>query len=349
MDPYLFRLQNITTAQVNDGYDQWRDALVAVARLAGWQPRPAASRLSEANIVTGRGIAIGGFAASQTGVVAEIELNRKSGRIVPKRLYASQVAGLTVYLDGVKGQMEGNLVMGASRALREEVVFDRRRVTSLDWVTYPILRFKDAPAVATTIVQRPDLVPTGSGEPLQAPVAAAIANAFFDATGVRLREAPMTPGRVRAVLAAAGALTPRVSRRRALQCAPRPRWAATLSRWSPWISIAPSLIAPPAPQCRLRSLAAAPTSAAARPRRPSRPCRGGRLLAKTRTTPSFGARARPSAGASGGSRAGGRRHRSIDEPAVRHGLIVPCPVRRGRAAIPGARSNRHRALWLRRR
>jgi nicotinate dehydrogenase subunit B len=204
MDPYQFRLQNITTAQVNDGFNQWRDVLVAVAKLANWQPRPAGANLSSANVVGGRGIAIGGFAASQTGVVAEIEVNKTTGKILARHMYAAQVAGLTVYLDGVGNQLEGNLIMGTSRALHEEVAFNKYRTTSLDWVTYPILRFKDHPKVSHTIVQRTDLVSTGSGEPLQAPIAAAIANAFFDATGVRIREAPMSPGRARAVLKAAG-------------------------------------------------------------------------------------------------------------------------------------------------
>ena len=115
------------------------------------------------------------------------------------------MAGLTVYRDGVLSQLEGNLIMGASRALHEEVAFNRRRTTSLDWTTYPIMRFKDHPKVSCAVVQRPELAPTGSGEPSQAPVVAAIANAFFDATGVRLREAPLTPGRARAALAAARA------------------------------------------------------------------------------------------------------------------------------------------------
>ena len=77
--------------------------------------------------------------------------------------------------------------MGASRALLEEVVFNKAQVTSLDWVTYPILRFKDSPKVSRQVVQRTDLVSTGSGEPPTRPIAAAIANAFFDATGVRIR------------------------------------------------------------------------------------------------------------------------------------------------------------------
>jgi len=200
IDPFEFRLANIGTAQVADGFNQWRDALVAAARLANWQPRVAAAEVSSAGIVTGRGIAIGGFAGSQAAVVAEIEVNRRTGKITAKHMYVAQVAGLAVYLDGVVNQLEGNLIMGTSRALYEEVAFNRYRSTSLDWSTYPIMRFKDHPAVSTAIVQRADLAPTGSGEPSQAPIAAAIANAFFDATGVRIREAPMTPGRVRSVL-----------------------------------------------------------------------------------------------------------------------------------------------------
>ena len=203
MDPVAFRLQNVTAQQVNDGFGQWGDALTGVAELAGWKPRVAASRVSAARVVRGRGIAIGGFAASQVGVVAEIAVDRVTGKISVEHMYAAQVAGLAVYPDGISNQLEGNLVMGTSRALLEQVVDDTRRVTSLDWSTYPILRFKDHPNVTTKVVQRSDLAPTGSGEPAQAPIAAAIANAFFDATGVRIRQAPMTPGRVRAVLLAA--------------------------------------------------------------------------------------------------------------------------------------------------
>ena len=204
LDPYAFRLQNIQTAQVNDGFGQWADVLTAVAELAGWQPRAAAAApRPDAAVVSGRGIAIGGFASSQAGVVAEIDVDRRTGKITARHLYAALVSGFSLYLPGIENQMEGNLIMGASRALLEEVAFNRQRVTSLDWVTYPIMRFADAPTVSTVIVQRTDLASTGAGEPPTVPVAAAIANAFFDATGVRIRTAPMSPGRVRAVLAAA--------------------------------------------------------------------------------------------------------------------------------------------------
>ena len=204
-DPVAFRLQNIQTAQVNDGFGQWRDVLEAVADLAGWEPRAAAEAISRETVVAGRGVALGGFASSQAAVVAVVEVNRKTGKIRALHLSVAQVAGLAVYLPGIENQLEGNLIMGASRALVEEVAFDRLRSTSLDWLSYPILRFQDAPRVSTRVVQRADLAPTGSGEPSNVPVPAAIANAFFDATGVRIRTAPMTPGRVRAVLAAAAA------------------------------------------------------------------------------------------------------------------------------------------------
>jgi CO/xanthine dehydrogenase Mo-binding subunit len=200
MDPYQFRLQNITTTDQN----QWRDALVAVAKLANWQPKVSASNLSTANVVTGRGIALGSFAGSQAGVVVEVEVNKKTGKMVVTNAYASQVAGLSVYLPGVEQQMDGSMIMGASRALSEAVVFNKAQVTSLDWVSYPIMRFKESPNTKVVAVQRTDLVPTGSGEPPSAPIPASIANAFFDATGVRIREAPMTPARIRAVLKAAG-------------------------------------------------------------------------------------------------------------------------------------------------
>jgi nicotinate dehydrogenase subunit B len=101
------------------------------------------------------------------------------------------------------GQIIGATIHGVSRSLHEEMAFNTKHVTSLDWVTYPILRFKEAPRVHPAIVSRADLQPTGAGEPVVVPLAPAIANAFFDATGVRIRQMPMTPSRVRGVLKAA--------------------------------------------------------------------------------------------------------------------------------------------------
>ncbi|HZO95781.1 MAG TPA: molybdopterin cofactor-binding domain-containing protein [Gaiellaceae bacterium] len=204
MDPYQFRLKNISTAQVNDGFNQWRDALVAVAKAANWQPRVANSVKQTGDIRKGRGIAMGGFAGSQAANVADIEVNVKTGKIVTKHMAVAVVAGLMAGPALAENNMSGALIMGVSRALHEEVAFDKGRVTSLDWVGYPLLRFKDHPSVTTVVVQRTDLQPTGNGEPPTAAAAAAIANAFFDATGVRLYEAPMTAARVRATLKAAG-------------------------------------------------------------------------------------------------------------------------------------------------
>jgi nicotinate dehydrogenase subunit B len=162
--------------------------------------------------------------------IAEIEVNKKTGKIKPIEFWSAQDTGLTVYPGGVEGQAVGSLVQGASRALFESVAYNKSAVTSLDWVSYPIMRFTDSPKVNFEFVQRTDIpsvsngtvqpdgtsVPastvaasgvltTGSGEPPTASIGAAMANAFFDATGVRMRSAPMSPARVRAVLKAAGA------------------------------------------------------------------------------------------------------------------------------------------------
>src|SRR5262249_42469257 len=106
--------------------------------------------------------------------------------------------------DLIRNQMVGNLTQSTSRALWEEVTFNENNVTSVDWVTYPILRFKDFPKLTLVVVQRTDQPSLGSGEPVTGPPLGAIANAFYDATGVRTHEAPLTPGRVRATLKAAG-------------------------------------------------------------------------------------------------------------------------------------------------
>jgi nicotinate dehydrogenase subunit B len=198
MDPIDFRRKNIAD-------QRWLGVLNAAAQAANWQPRVANSVKQTGDVVKGRGFGFGrhGTAGYAAGVV-EIEVNKKTGVIVAKQVYNAMDAGLSVGLELVENQMVGASVQGVSRALYEEVRFSTHRVTSLDWVSYPILRFKDHPAVTNVIVQRTDQIPIGVGEPATTPMASAIANAFFDATGVRIREAPMTPARVRATLKAAG-------------------------------------------------------------------------------------------------------------------------------------------------
>jgi nicotinate dehydrogenase subunit B len=193
MDPVEFRRKNITN-------ERWLGVLNAAAAAAKWQPRVANSHKPTGNVVSGRGIAIGGFANSFVGVVADIEVNKKTGKIKVNHLYAAQDVGLAVNPALVENQMEGSLIQGASRALLESVKISKERITSLDWASYPSIRFKDAPNVTTVVVNRPDQPSSGAGEPSLAPVAAAISHALFDATGVRMRQAPMTPPRVRAVL-----------------------------------------------------------------------------------------------------------------------------------------------------
>ncbi len=184
--------------------------LDAVAQAANWQPKVAASKLSNANLVAGRGIAFGsrGNSGSATlaAAVADIEVNKQTGKIVAKHIYTAQDYGLVTGPDLVTSQAMGQVMHATSRTLVEEVTFDKG-VTSLDWVSYPSLRFKDHPQHTHVVINRPDQGTGPSSEELLSPVHAALANAFFDATGVRIRQAPMTPGRVRATLAAAKAGT----------------------------------------------------------------------------------------------------------------------------------------------
>jgi nicotinate dehydrogenase subunit B len=150
--------------------------------------------------VTGRGIAVGTHLSSYAAAVAEIEVNKETGQIIAKHMYGALDAGQTVNPGFVENQISGMLIQATSRILKEEVTFTKTRVTSLDWDSYPILRFAEHPEVTPIVVQRLDQPSTGAGEEVLGPAAAAIANAFFDATGVRLRQYPLTPARVQAVL-----------------------------------------------------------------------------------------------------------------------------------------------------
>jgi len=203
MDSLAFRLQNMNTDL--DG-QRWAGVLQAAAQAANWKPWVSGSNLSKENVVRGRGIANSHHGGSYAASVADIEVNKKTGKIRVLHVYAAQDAGLTVNPDLVENQMLGSTVQGVSRLLWEEVTFNKNNVTSIDWVTYPILRFKDSPEVTNVIVQRTDQPSLGSGEPPTCPIIGAVANAFYDATGVRLHEAPFTPARVRATLKAAGVI-----------------------------------------------------------------------------------------------------------------------------------------------
>jgi nicotinate dehydrogenase subunit B len=201
MDSLAFRLQNMNTDL--DG-SRWAATLQAAASAAGWKPWVAGSNVTKDNIGKGRGIANSHHGGAYAAVVADIQVNKKTGKITVTHLWGAQDSGFSMNPSLIYNQIVGNLIQGASRALSEEVTFNKNQVTSIDWIGYPILRFKDAPNVTAVLVQRTDQPSLGSGEPPTCPVIGAIANAFYDATGVRLHEAPFTPGRVRATLKAAG-------------------------------------------------------------------------------------------------------------------------------------------------
>jgi nicotinate dehydrogenase subunit B len=126
-----------------------------------------------------------------------------SGPFHVKHFAIVQDCGQVINPDGVKNQVEGNVTQTVSRVLKEEVTFDRSRVTSLDWESYPILRFPEIPDVDIELIDRPTEKPWGVGEPSAAVVPSAISNAVFDAVGVRLRSVPFTPAKVRAAMQSA--------------------------------------------------------------------------------------------------------------------------------------------------
>jgi CO/xanthine dehydrogenase Mo-binding subunit len=130
--------------------------------------------------------------------VAEVEVNRATGEIRCTRFYLAHDCGQIVNPDGLKNQLEGNVIQTLSRTLVEELKFSRSTVTSLDWESYPILRFPQVPEIVMDLIDRPTTPPWGAGEPAAAVVPSAISNAVFDATGVRLRSVPYTPDRVKA-------------------------------------------------------------------------------------------------------------------------------------------------------
>jgi nicotinate dehydrogenase subunit B len=179
------------------------EILERLATLCNWRQRSKPARAGE--VVTGFGLAYVKYELVRTyvGVVAEVQVNIKSGEISAKRFWVAHDCGQIINPDGLRNQIEGNVVQTVSRVLKEEVTFDRSMVTSLNWATYPILTFPELPEVIIDLLDRPNEVPWGAGEPTAALVPAAIGNAVFDATGVRLRSIPFTPAKVRLALGTA--------------------------------------------------------------------------------------------------------------------------------------------------
>jgi CO/xanthine dehydrogenase Mo-binding subunit len=201
MDPVAFRVQNVTRGPMRDPLLAVLNAATAAAK---WEPRVTASKLSDASVVSGRGIAWGNVdkIGVPTAVIADVQVDKKTGKISVKHVYHAFSGGLSVYPGGVENQIVGGTVQIIGRLLTEQLRFSKASVTSGDFVTYPMLRFNDAPKVTAILLQRKDAQPDYIGEPVATTAAAAVANAFFDATGVRMLTAPMTPARVRAALKA---------------------------------------------------------------------------------------------------------------------------------------------------
>jgi nicotinate dehydrogenase subunit B len=196
-DPVAFRLKHVKAP---------RDAAVikAAAEKAGWKPRPGPRARRSGDVMRGQGIAYATRGGTIVAVVADIEVERKTGRIRANRFTVAHDCGLVINPTGLRYTIEGNVVNGLSRTLFEEVRFDPDKVTSIDWMSYPILEIADTPrAIDVVLINHPEIAPTGAGEPTIRVIPAAVANAFYDATGVRMRRVPLTPERVKAALAKA--------------------------------------------------------------------------------------------------------------------------------------------------
>ena len=176
--------------------------LERVAKLSGWEKRASPRKPADGAVLLGRGVAYVKYELVRTYVaaVAEVEIEPASGQIHVRRFYVTHDCGQIINPDGLKNQVEGNVVQTVSRTLIEELKFDRSRVTSLDWASYPILTFPHVPEVMIELIDRPNEKPWGAGEPSAAVIPGAISNAVFDATGVRMRSVPFTADKVKAAL-----------------------------------------------------------------------------------------------------------------------------------------------------
>ncbi len=194
-DPVEFRLRYI-------GDPRLAHALRVAAKAANWQTRPSPKRGTQGNIATGRGIAVMQYEGidGYAGTVVEVEVNKRTGKVRVTRVVVSHDVGIIINPNGLRAQIEGNVVHGVSRSLKEEVQLNRRTSASRDWESYQVMRFTELPEIKIALINRVNEPPTGSGENAMTAIPAAVANAIFDATGARIRRLPLTPARVKAAL-----------------------------------------------------------------------------------------------------------------------------------------------------
>ena len=196
IDPIQFRLRDLSDLR-------GREVIERVAKMMRWSARPSPAANSQGRIASGRGMAYVHYKHNETYVAMgmDVEVDRGNGEIRVKRVACAHDCGLMINPDNVRAQVEGNILQTLSRTLYEETKFDKSRVTSVDWASYPLLRFPDVPHLDIELVQRLDQPPLGAGEAASSPVAAALANSVFDATGLRVRRVPFTRERMRSLFA----------------------------------------------------------------------------------------------------------------------------------------------------
>ncbi|HVG55320.1 MAG TPA: molybdopterin cofactor-binding domain-containing protein [Vicinamibacterales bacterium] len=213
-DPVEFRMRLLTASTTEDsGFKRARSIAVvkAAAEKYGWKPRPYPQARGNGEVLTGRGIAYTYRSQTVVAQIVDVEVNRRTGRVWVKRIVCAHDCGLVINPEALIRTLEGGTLHTLSRALHEEVTFDTEKVTSVDWATYPTLTHADTPESIEVVIvngdpnpKRPDLPHYGAGETVCKPLIAAVANAIYDATGVRLRRVPFRSARVLAALKAAG-------------------------------------------------------------------------------------------------------------------------------------------------
>lgn len=190
VDPFRFRLNHLAKNQPA------AELLKSTVQKSGWEERASPSLETRGPRAFGRGLALIQRGNTLVAAVAEVGVDRSSGAVTVKRMTVGHDCGLVVNPDGLRGQIEGNVIQGVSRTLFEEVKFDSSGMKSVDWNSYPVIAFRNVPDVDIVLLNRPEKPASGAGEPAIVPISAAIANAIFDAVGVRLHEVPFTPERV---------------------------------------------------------------------------------------------------------------------------------------------------------